>query len=54
MLLFEEPIANRVGDALKINIAENLSSSNNANTSTSRTSTISESGPGALSSMGGC
>jgi flagellar L-ring protein precursor FlgH len=25
MLLFEEPIANRVGDALKINIAENLS-----------------------------
>lgn len=53
MLLFEEPIANRVGDALKINIAENLSSSNNANTTSSRTSTISESGPGALSSMGG-
>ncbi|MBV8678843.1 MAG: flagellar basal body L-ring protein FlgH [Aquitalea sp.] len=53
MLLFEEPIANRVGDALKINIAENLSSSNNANTTTSRNSTIAETGPGALSSMGG-
>lgn len=53
MLLFEEPIASHVGDALKINIAENLTSSNNANTTSNRTSTISESGPGALSSMGG-
>ena len=53
MLLFEEPIASHVGDALKINIAENLTSSNNANTTANRTSTISESGPGALSSMGG-
>lgn len=53
MMLFEEPTASHVGDTLKINIAENLSSSNNANTSASRTSTITENGPGALSSMGG-
>lgn len=33
MLLFDEPIASHVGDTLKINIAENLTSSNDANTS---------------------
>ncbi len=53
MLLFDEPIASHVGDTLKINIAENLTSSNDANTNTSRSSTLSEQGPGALSSMGG-
>jgi flagellar L-ring protein precursor FlgH len=52
-LLFEEPIAGRVGDELQINISENLTSSNTANTSTSTTTTVSETGPGAMSSMGG-
>lgn len=53
LLLFEEPIAGRVGDELRINIAESLSSSNSANTTATQDSAISESGPGALSSMGG-
>jgi flagellar L-ring protein FlgH len=53
VLLFEEPIAGRVGDELRINIAETLSSSNAANTTTSQDNSLSETGPGALSSMGG-
>jgi len=53
MLLFEEQIASRIGDSLKISIAENLTSSNQSKTNTSRDSTIAETGPGAMSSMGG-
>lgn len=53
LLLFEEQIAGRVGDELRINIAESLSSTNAANTTATQDSSISETGPGALSSMGG-
>lgn len=46
-LLFEEPIGRYVGDTLLVTIEENLSTSNKANTSSSRTGSLSTSGSGA-------
>lgn len=45
-LLFEEPIGRYIGDTLLVTIEENLSASNKAGTSSSRTGSMSASGTG--------
>ncbi|MBS0347510.1 MAG: flagellar basal body L-ring protein FlgH [Proteobacteria bacterium] len=53
MLLFEEHTASRVGDSLKISIADSLSGNSKSTATATRDSSISQQGPGALPSMGG-
>jgi|APMI01.1.fsa_nt_gi flagellar L-ring protein FlgH len=53
LLLFEEHVASHVGDALKISISDSLNGSNKSSATTTRDSSISQQGPGALPSMGG-
>ncbi|BEV18081.1 flagellar basal body L-ring protein FlgH [Herbaspirillum sp. DW155] len=51
--LFEEPTTYNVGDIIKINISESLSSSNKAATNNSRATTLSQKGPGTSAPLGG-
>lgn len=51
--LFEEPTAYNVGDIIKIDISESISSSNKAATTNSRDSTLKQSGPGSDAPLGG-
>ncbi|MDR3409329.1 MAG: flagellar basal body L-ring protein FlgH [Formivibrio sp.] len=51
--LFEEPVARNVGDTLEITIEEKLSTSNQSNTGTSRTGSVSMNGSGSLPYMPG-
>ncbi|WP_410499216.1 flagellar basal body L-ring protein FlgH [Chitinibacter sp. S2-10] len=47
-MLFEEPIARRVGDVLVVTIEENLSAANRANSSTNREGSLGLEGSGSL------
>lgn len=51
--LFEEPTSYNVGDIIKINISESLTSSNKAATNNSRATTLAQKGPGTSAPLGG-
>lgn len=51
--LFEEPTSYNVGDIIKIDISESISSSNKAATTNSRDSSLTQKGPGSDAPLGG-
>jgi flagellar L-ring protein precursor FlgH len=51
--LFEEPTTYNVGDIIKIDISESISSSNKAATTNSRDTTLTQNGPGSGAPLGG-
>jgi flagellar L-ring protein precursor FlgH len=53
LLLYEEPVAHRIGDNLTIQITESLTGNNTSTINATQTSSETLKGPGALASMNG-